>query len=93
STVRGPESSVPHAKTNAPIDLEFDVTDLPASPIYTIELVDRTGAVVRDFTNEPKSSKLNIRIGEKLRPGQYWIRLYGNSLKTDLLREYALKVD
>jgi hypothetical protein len=93
SSVRGSESSVPHAKANTPIDLQLDVTDLPASPLYTIELVDSGGGIVRNYTNEPKSSKLNVAIGEKLPSGQYWIRLYGNSLKTDLLREYGLKVD
>lgn len=93
STVRGSESSVPHAKANTLIDLQLDVTELPASPLYTIELVDSGGGIVRNYTNEPKSSKLNVAIGEKLPSGQYWIRLYGNSLKTDLLREYGLKVD
>ena len=93
STIRGSESSVPHAKANTPIDLQLDVTELPASPLYTIELVDSGGGIIRNYTNEPKSSKLNVAIGEKLPSGQYWIRLYGNSLKTDLLREYGLKVD
>lgn len=93
STVRGSESSVPHAKANTPIDLQLDVTELPASPLYTIELVDSGGGIVRNYTNEPKSSKLNVAIGEKLPSGQYWIRVYGNSLKTELLREYGLKVD
>jgi len=93
STVRGSESTVPHAKANTPIDLELDVSDLPAPPLYTIELVDSRGGIVRNYTNEPKASKLNVAISEKLPPGQYWIRLYGNSLRTDLLREYGLKVD
>ena len=88
STVRGSESSVPHAKANTPIDLQLDVTELPASPLYTIELVDSGGGII-----EPESSKLRAAIGEKLPSGQYWIRLYGNSLKSDLLREYGLKVD
>lgn len=93
STVRGSESTVPHARANTPIDLQLDVTELPASPLYTIELVDSGGGVVRNYTNEPRSSKLNVDIEEKLPAGQYWIRLYADSLKTDLLREYGLRVD
>ena len=93
STVRGSESTAPHAKANTPIDLQLDITELPASPVYTIELVDSRGAIIGNYTNEPKASKLNVAIGEKLPSGQYWIRLYGDSLKTDLLREYGLKVD
>ncbi len=93
STVRGSESTVPHAKANTPIDLQLDVTELPVSPLYTIELVDSSGGILRNYTNEPISSRLNIAIGERLPAGQYWIRLYGNSLKTDLLREFGLRVD
>ena len=93
STVRGSESSVPHAKANTPIELQLDVTEVAASPLYTIELVDSGGGIVRNYTNEPRSYKLNVAIAEKLPAGQYWIRLYGNSLKTDVLREYGLKVD
>jgi len=93
TTLRGPESAVPHAKANTPINLELDLTGLPASPLYTVELVDHGGAILRDYTNEPGASKVNVLIAEKLPSGQYWIRLYGSSLKTDLLREYGLKVD
>jgi hypothetical protein len=93
STVRGSEAVAPHAKANTPIDLQLDLTELPVSPIYTVELVDSSGKIMRNYTNEPKSTKLTVAIGEKLPAGQYWIRLYGNSLKTELLREYGLRVD
>lgn len=93
SAVRGADTSASHAKTNAPIDLQLDVSDLPASSLYTIEVVDSNGQVIHNFTNEAKSSKLAVSIAEPLPAGQYWVRVYGNSLKTELLREYGLKVD
>ena len=93
NTVRGAESATPHAKANTPIDLQLDVTELAVSPLYTVELVDSTGRAIQTYSIEPKASKLAVPIGERLAAGQYWVRLYGNSLKTELLREYNLRVD
>ncbi len=93
STVRGSESTVAHAKANTPINLQLDVTELAVSPVYTVELVNSAGEVLRNFTNEPNSTKLTVAVKDRLPSGQYWVRLYGNSLKTELLREYSLKVD
>jgi hypothetical protein len=93
STARGTEAGIPHAKAKTPIELQIDVSELPAASLYTIELVDANGAVVGNYTNEAKSSKLTIPVTGRLAPGQYWVRIYGNSLKTELLREYGLKVD
>lgn len=93
STVRGAETVAPRAKANTPLDLQLDLTELPVSPLYTVELVDAGGNIIRNYTSEPKSLKLNVAVGEPLPTGQYWIRLYGNSLKTELLREYGLKVE
>jgi hypothetical protein len=66
---------------------------MPVSSLYTLELVDSSGKIIQNFTSEPKASKVSVAITERLPAGQYWIRLYGNSLKTELLREYGLKVD
>jgi methionine-rich copper-binding protein CopC len=93
STARGTEAGVPHAKAKTPIELQIDVSELPAASLYTIELVDANGTVVGNYTNEAKSSKLTIPVTGRLAPGQYWVRIYGKSLKTELLREYGLKVD
>jgi hypothetical protein len=93
STIRGTELASPHAKANTPIDLQLDVTEMPVSSLYTLELVDSSGKIIQNYTSEPKASKVSVTITERLPAGQYWIRLYGNSLKTELLREYGLKVD
>jgi hypothetical protein len=93
STVRGTEAIAPHAKAGSPIELQIDVSELPAASLYTIELVDANGTVIGNYTNEAKSSKLTIPVTERLAAGQYWVRIYGNSLKTELLREYGMKVD
>ena len=93
NTVRGAEASTPHAKANTPIDLQLDVTELPVSSLYTVELVDAGGHTIQTYTIEPKASKLSVAIADRLSKGQYWVRLYGNSLKSELLREYNLRVD
>jgi hypothetical protein len=93
STFRGAEPTSSHAKPNTPIDLQLDVTELPVSSLYTIELVDVSGRTIRTYTAEPRATKLSVAIGERLPKGQYWVRLYGNSLKSELLREYNLHVD
>jgi anti-sigma factor RsiW len=92
STVRGVEA-VPHVKAKKPIDLQLDVTEIPVSSLYTVELVTAAGNVVHTYTVEPKAQKLAVPVADLLPSGQYWVRLYGNSLKTELLREYALRVD
>jgi methionine-rich copper-binding protein CopC len=93
STARGTDASAPHARAKTTIDLQIDLSELPAASLYTIELVDANGTVIANYTSEAKSSKLTIPVTKPLAPGQYWVRIYGNSLKTELLREYGLKVD
>jgi hypothetical protein len=93
TTVRGAETATPRVKPNTPIDLQLDVTELPVSSLYTIELVDVSGRAIQTYTAEPRATKLAVAIGERLQKGQYWVRLYGNSLKSELLREYSLHVE
>jgi len=92
STVRGAETSAPHANANTPIDLQLNLTELPTATSYIVELVDASGKVLRDYSSQAQDSKLRVSIMERLPAGQYWIRLYGSPAKNDLLREYALKI-
>src|SRR5690242_13445825 len=66
STVRGAEAVTPHARAKAPIDLQLDVTEVAVSPMYTIELVDANGNVIRNYTSEPKASKITVPITDRL---------------------------
>ncbi|HUS06917.1 MAG TPA: hypothetical protein VMZ52_11495 [Bryobacteraceae bacterium] len=72
--------------------LQLDLTDVSASPIYTVEVVNASGALIWEGKVEPAANKLTAAVPEQLAAGRYWVRLYGNSLKTDLLREYPLAV-
>ena len=93
STARGLDAGVSHAKAKTALDLQIDVTELPAASVYTVELVSASGTVIGAYTSEAKASRLSIAVADPLTAGQYWVRIYGNSLKTELLREYGLKVD
>lgn len=92
SANRGTEISTPQVKRGSPVTLQLDLTDVSASPIYTVEVVNASGALIWEGKVEPAANKLTAAVPEQLAAGRYWVRLYGNSLKTDLLREYPLAV-
>lgn len=92
SAQRGSEAASPQIKNGSPVNLSLDLTEVPASPVYTVELVNAGGGLIWEGKIEPAGNRLTAAIPEQLRAGRYWVRLYGNSLKTDLLREYPLNV-
>src|SRR5689334_18786286 len=89
--MRGTESAPPTARANAPLHLEMDLTEITPSPRYTVELVDATGRVKWEKHDADASGRrLAVDTEQSFVPGQYWVRLYASSLKTELLREYGL---
>jgi len=75
--------------------LEVDVTGLPESHAYLLEVVDSTGGVLRRENRSPASATLTIQL-DPLAAGRYWIRIYqpagAGSAPGELLREVALLV-
>jgi hypothetical protein len=92
SASRGADTASPQIKGGSPVTLSLDVTEVPASPVYTVELVNSSGGLIWEGKIEPSGNRLTAAVPEQLSSGRYWVRLYGNSLKTDLLREYPLSV-
>jgi hypothetical protein len=92
SASRGPDIGAPQIKGGSPVTLSLDLTEVPASPVYTVELVNSSGSLIWEGKIEPSGNRLTAAVPEQLSSGRYWVRLYGNSLKTDLLREYPLSV-
>ncbi len=93
TAVRGGEASANVVAANAPVQLSLDLTDLPPAPGYTVELVDQRGITKWDQHDVPPAgTKLTVHLTRPLIPGQYWVRVYPNALKNELLREFSLLV-
>ncbi len=93
TAVRGGEATANVAAANVPVQLSLDLTDLPPAPGYTVELVDQRGITKWDQHDVPPAgTKLTVDLTRPLIPGQYWVRLYPNALKNELLREFSLLV-
>jgi hypothetical protein len=93
AAMRGNGASGPKIKSGRPVDIQLDATDLPPSASYTTELVDSTGKAVAQGSAEARQGRITISVANSLAPGRYWARVYSNSLKTDLLREFGLTVE
>jgi hypothetical protein len=87
--VAGP--SVAMAPFGRVLSLNADLTELPASPSYRLEVVDATGHRVWETVAEARNGKIEQPMTQALRGGQYYVRLYlpGGG---PLLREFSLQV-
>ena len=82
------------AMTEAPagrsLDLAIDLTDLPSSTAYRLEVVSAQGQRVWEAHEPASNDKLSARLPKGLNPGVYWVRLY--SAQDELLREFGLRL-
>lgn len=86
-SVRG--SEVVSAPAGRPITLHLDLTALPQTPKYRLEVVDAAGNSA--WEEEVKvSSQFATASVPAQKPGSYFVRLY--SPAGELLREYALAI-
>jgi hypothetical protein len=70
--------------------LRLDLANLPASPQYRLEMVDRSGNRVWQATVPARGSKAEFKV-PGTRPGVYFVRLYRPP--GELLREYGFEVE
>ena len=78
------------AHAGRPLDLNVDMTALPSSDRYRIEIVNSAGQRAWYGEVQGSGNPLAVHIAKGFRRGQYWVRLYSSS---QLLREFGLKVD
>lgn len=75
--------------------LEVDVTGLPGSGAYLLEVADSTGTALYRKILSPANATLTVQLGP-LAAGRYWVRVYqpagDGSAPGELLREMALPV-
>ena len=92
-TTRGQEDSLAaRAPRGRVLLLQADVTGLPQQGLCELEIVDAGGRPVRRSQVKPEGDHLAAAV-PGLGPGAYWVRLYAPGSRTELLREYALRVE
>ena len=93
-TVRGGEPAAgASAPSGRPLVLETDLAGLPVSSAYDLKVIDQAGSQVERLRAAPEGGRLSARVSKGLGKGRYWVRLYSGEGATDLLREYALRVE
>ena len=86
---RGGTSLIAHAPAGAPLLLTMDATSLPKLPAYRLEVVNAEGGQIWQGSVASEGQRIRTRVQRNLKPGTYWVRLYGESL----LREYGLELN
>jgi hypothetical protein len=88
AATRGPaiEATAPAGRW---LILRLDLANLPASPGYRVEMVDRYGNRVWQATVPARGSKADFKV-PRTQPGVYFVRLYRPP--GELLREYGIEV-
>jgi hypothetical protein len=81
------------APSGRPLVLETDLAGLPVSTAYELRVIDQAGSLVERLRADPEDGRLRAHLSTGLRKGRYWVRLYSGGGATDLLREYALRVE
>ncbi len=87
----GAEVTTTHAPAGQPLELAVDLTDLPRSNAYRLEMVSAEGRRVWDSVAQASSGTLFARAPKDLKPGVYWVRLYSGP--GELLREFGLRLE
>jgi hypothetical protein len=85
------DSIVSKAPRGQVLLLQADLTGLPSRGLCEVEIVDAEGRPAGQPRVKSEGDKL-IAVVSGLRAGSYWVRLYASGSKTELLREYALRV-
>lgn len=94
ASMRGSEASAFQGHAGVPLNLKLDISEVPVAASYTVELVDANGGVQWQRGEVARGSGiLTALVSTRLSPGQYWVRVYRNTPKSDLLREFNLSLN
>ena len=85
--VRGAEAGLVSSKQ--PLEIAVSLAGLPASSAYRVEIVRSDGESIATSMVRAEGDSLTFRVKSKLRPGQYWVRLYAPG-SDETLREFSL---
>lgn len=87
---RGAEAAV--AKADAALELKVDTTGIVVAESAILEVVDLSGVQKWQGKMESKNGGPVVSIPSGLDAGRYWVRLYSDAGKNDLIREFSLSV-
>jgi hypothetical protein len=79
-----------HAHSGKLLDLNIDLTGLPAAERYRVEIVNAAGHGEWNGEVAASPNVLSLQLPKRLKSGQYWVRLYSAN---ELQREFSLRVD
>jgi hypothetical protein len=91
-TARGETTAATVARESRPF-LRIDVSELPPSSSYVVELVSAQGEAIWQSEATPSGGKLGVSVEKTLAGGTYWVRLYSPAPERTLLREYGLRAE
>lgn len=87
---RGGEPAQTTAVAGKPLTVALDLTGLPQSPEYTLEVVDTSGRPAHRAKGISRGNRLQATFESGLAAGTYFVRIYAPG--GELLREYVLPV-
>lgn len=91
--MRGAEGSLATTVSSGrQIRLRVDLSELPVQPAWRVDVADASGSIVYSTKVQASAASLTVPVERRLRPGQYWVRLYGPPDAADPLREFGLEV-
>lgn len=89
---RGAEGSAfSKAPAGKHLVLEVDLTQLPNSSVYRMEIVDPAGNPVLESPATAQNGQISLPVATRLSRSLYYVRLYSQS--DELLREFGLRVE
>ena len=91
-TARGESTAATVSRDSRPF-LRIDVSELPPSSSYHVELVNARGEAIWHSDATPSGGKLGVTMEKTLAGGTYWVRLYSPAPERALLREYGLRAE
>jgi len=82
-----------HVRSGVIPELRLSAEGLTPSNSYTVEVVNASGSSVWHGSPVFKDEKMIVTPGSPFSAGHYWIRLYTDTSRANMLREYSLTVD
>ena len=86
-------SEFPRVHAGNAVRLRIDVTQIPQTDGYQLEVVEQNGKPVWHRAVETRNGQVVTTVEKRLAPGQYWVRLYDLGGPWTQLREYGLEVE
>jgi hypothetical protein len=89
TAIRGAGATTSEVPAYHSLDLSLDLTGVPPSDTYRVELADERGNIIWTTTQTAAGDRLTVSYAEGCKPGSYWLRVAAPDGR--LLREYGFQ--